>query len=142
AHEPPIGTIEDIGPINAADAGRRRVGELLLPHSRGQVESEQGKALRRAVVPAPVNPLAGAGVVSAASLPAEAGRGRTVARTLLDPLVFRVRRPVRLGRRPNYWRRQKEPQNNDRDAHGKPRRKGVRTDPHGTTKTAGPGPFH
>src|SRR5262249_2184860 len=92
-HEAPVGQVEDVGPIDTTEAGGRCVGELLPPGAGVQVESEEVKALGNAVVTALVNPLALVRVVTAAALPAEPGGRGALARTLLDPLVFRVAGP-------------------------------------------------
>src|SRR5262249_46287549 len=103
AHEAAVGDVEDVGPIDAADARRRGVGEPLLPGAGLRVVEEQGEALRDAVVAAEVDPLPAPRVVSAAALPAERRRGVARAGALPDPAVFRVIAPSRFRRRPPWY---------------------------------------
>src|SRR5262249_62203656 len=96
ADEPPVGDVEDVGPIDAAAAGRRGVREPLPPAAGVEVVGEEREPLRDAVVAAEVNPLAVVRVVVARAFPAERRRRGARARTLLDPPVLRVGGPVGL----------------------------------------------
>ena len=66
----------------------------MLPGSALEIESEQVKALGRAVVAAKVDPFLADGIVIAAAFPTKRGGRAVGSGALLDPIIFGVVRVV------------------------------------------------
>src|SRR5262249_27031848 len=80
--------------VDAAGAGRGRVGKSLLPVVGGRVEREQVKALRHAIVSGVMNPEAVNWVEVRAAFPSQVRRRPGGLRTAEAPPVFWLSRPV------------------------------------------------